>query len=259
MLHRIAPIAMVFTLASIGCNKASPEAGAAAGTGRGASSAATAAETAVERVEPWCGAKPCPCKAGTERKSGDKLSGCQLDAPATIQGLAVQKNVSFDSQGYLTQFDLAKEAKIGPVTCKAETTVTAYGPGKLDGCYTNGTATIDDVACKGNISMTKSGKLRRCQLVEAKAFGDLQLKAEDWLTVYESGKPERFESGNVIEVQGRKCKGYFNYLHESGKLKKCEVAEDTKLDGKDYKAGTAVCFDEQGKVADCSSMQFKTL
>jgi hypothetical protein len=255
MIERIALVAAVtFAFASVGCSQSKSDGTAAGGSGSPKGAAAAAA-----KVDPWCGATPCPCKAGTERKSNDKLAGCDLTGPATIQGLPVQKSVTFNAEGYLVQFYLAKEAKIGPVLCKQDVMAQAHGPGLLESCYTNGTFTIDGISCKGNISMTKSGKLRRCQLAAPKAFGDLKLQAEDWLTVYESGKPERFEGSAVFEIQGRKCKGYFNYLYESGKLKKCEIAEDATLDGKDYKAGTAVCFNEQAKVADCAGMQFNTL
>lgn len=238
-------------LVLLACKKSADKAAPAGST--------AAAAPAAPKVEPWCGASPCPCTPGTERKNGDKLSGCTLAAPATIQGLSVEKNISFNDTGFLAQFYLAEDGKIGPVTCKKGGLAEAFGPGQLHSCYTVGTATIDGVACTGSVSMTKDGKLRRCKLAADKTIGDLAMKAGDWLTLYPGGTPERFESSRVIEIQGRKCKGYLNYLHENGKLKKCAVAEDTTIGGKAYKAGTSVCFDPNGKVVDCSTLSFSML
>lgn len=51
-------------------------------------------------------------------------------------------------------------------------------------------------------------------LAEAEKFGELEIPAKSWVSLYEeSGKLERFEVKTPVEVDGQKCKGYTNFLH----------------------------------------------
>lgn len=225
-------------------------------------SASAASGPKAQPVAVDLGCPQCKCKDGKAIETTAKaFQYCELVAPTTIQGYDVKAaRTGFDTKGAMLSFALAKPTKIGPVVCKADGNVTLSQPGVLKGCYTTETVEIDDVPCTGSIGLhVPSGKLSRCELAKPRAFGELTIPANSWVSLYESsGKLERFEIKAPLEVQGHTCKGFTNYLHESGKLKKCNVADDVKIEGKDYKGGKdSVCFDEAGKVADCKTFSFR--
>lgn len=70
---------------------------------------------------------------------------------------------------------------------------------------------------------------------------------------YKSGKLKSFFSESDVEIDGIKCKGgVFNYikLYENGKLKYCTLAEDQKINGKDYRKGQKLKFNSKGKIIE---------
>jgi hypothetical protein len=71
---------------------------------------------------------------------------------------------------------------------------------------------------------------------------------------YKSGKLKAFFSDDDVPVGNIKCKGnLFLGIHniilfENGNLKKCHLAEDTLINGKQYEEGDEIYFDKTGKV-----------
>lgn len=233
-------------LLPLGCSKAEDK--------QGASSEAPA--PVAKKVEPWC--KACKCKEGAVDPSKGQQS-CELTEDMEVQGYPVKAGkIQFNKEGHMTRFALTKETKIGDVECKAKGSVELVKPGVLRSCYTNKTVAVSGVQCTGPVALHRgTTKLSRCQLAAAKKFGDLDIPKGSWVSLYESGKLERFEVKVPIEVQGQKCKGYMNFLHESGKLAKCNLAEDAKIEGKDYEKGKSVCFGEDEKVTECNLLKFR--
>jgi hypothetical protein len=201
--------------------KASPTASSSA---QAASAGASTAAAAAADV---------PCKDDSNKRVEDgKVTSCVLTKPYTTV------------DGY---------------TCDADKIMYLYPNGKLKSGYLATPKEVNGFSCQDALDLTKDGKLRRCKVTQDKMVGDIPVKAGNWVTVYESGAVKRLEIGSgSTKIQGLSCKGYFNYFHENGKLKKCELAEDATLDGKKIAAkgpkgeSVHVCFDDKGKrLADC--------
>jgi hypothetical protein len=219
------------------------------------------AEEVVE-IQTWCGDEPCPCEQ--EPSSPDeKVSNCTLTEDIVIQGLPMAKGkmVSFNKEGEARQFTLSENSRVGDYNCRNTGPVTTHGPGKLKGCYTDEQYEISGVPCDaGSLSIQKDGKLRRCKVAKKATVGPLEMPAGSYITLWENGEPERFENSGAIDAPGGyACKGYMNYLHEDGKLKKCELANDAKVGDKDVKAGETVCWDAEGAPTDCSNLKFRMM
>jgi hypothetical protein len=106
------------------------------------------------------------------------------------------------------------------------------------------------------------GKFKRCKLAaSARTVNGVDVRAGDSVTVYKSGGLKRVEFGSGGgKLKGLPCKGLFNFFHENGHLKKCEIAEATTIDGQEATAGTLVCFDDRGKrVKDCKLLTWEML
>lgn len=219
-------------------------------------SATPVAEAPAEKFEPWC--DQCECADGKKIEKGKKgHQYCELSKPMKVQGKPLNaKRVGFNQEGRLVSFNLAEETKIGPVNCKKNGNVNLRPDGTLKSCWTNENLELNGVQCTGGVSLHESGKLSRCKMAAAKKMSGLDLPKGTWVTIREDGSVDRFEVATAIEVQGQTCKGYHNFLHENGKLKKCELFEEATIEGKKYEAGKGVCFDPEGKVADCSKFTF---
>ena len=77
------------------------------------------------------------------------------------------------------------------------------------------------------------------------------------MLLFRNGKVDRFDVEQAIEVDGKRCSGKGNYLHQSGKLKRCVLAEAATIDDTEHEAGAAVCFDQAGKSSDCKGLRLR--
>ncbi len=241
---------------------------ACGGSGEDAPSGAAAAPTPVASAPAaapvetsWCQPAKCPCTDGKEIvEEKGKLQNCKIAENATVQGVKVKGSISFNKEGVLTGFDLTEPHTFGNIECKGAG-VRLYAPDKVKSCYITKPHEVAGIKCEGNLSINEDGSVHRCQLSEAMKFTNFDAPAKTWITFYDGTTlVDRFEvGGNVKDIDGHKCKGYMNYMHKNGKVRKCTLAEEETIEGKKYTASTDVCFDENGKVVECSTMTFVTI
>ncbi len=165
------------------------------------------------------------------------------------------------SVGKLSGCLLAAEWTAGNLTCKRDHMLDVYPDGALKRCSLLSPTDLGGFRCVETTELYEDGKFKRCKLAAAKTVNDIYVRAGDWVTVYKSGAIKRVEfSSGAGKLKGLLCKGLFNFLHENGHLKKCEIAEATKIDGQDVTAGTLACFDDRGKrVSDCKLLTWEML
>jgi hypothetical protein len=161
------------------------------------------------------------------------------------------------TEGFV-QCSAPKEAvELGKFTCKKGTTVSVYEKAKtLRECWVATPVTVDDATCTGGVTLYPDGKLLRCQLDAALKKNGVDMPKGAWITFTPSGAPKRIELPQGGTLGAYKCKGYWNYVYESGKPKKCELADAATIGGAAKKAGETVCFDEGGKLVECSTLKF---
>jgi hypothetical protein len=161
-----------------------------------------------------------------------------------------------DANGEVTSCLLASPQSFEGYACEGGK-VAEFSKGVFKGCYLAEAKEVDGFTCKAGLSLYPSGKLRRCQITAAKKVAEgIDARPTDWVTLYETGTIKRLElASGPNKILGLPCKGYLNYFHENGKLKKCELSETATVDGQSVEvkdASVYVCFDDQGKrVADC--------
>jgi hypothetical protein len=240
--------------------KAEDAAGDKAGGDEAVADEAVADEAVADAFVPWC--PQCKCEGDPiDPAGGPRQQKCKLTEAMAIQGFKVKpSDLTFDAEGRMITFNVEEDTKIGEVTCGAGYVVGLFGDGKLDYCSTSGEVVIEGVPCNGQLSLRNNGELSRCKLGKAHKFGDIEIPSGSWVSFWEGEgtRLDRFEVPDGAEVDGIKCKGYMNYLHEDGiKLRKCELDGDQKIEGKTVATGTSVCFDTDGKVAECSTFSFR--
>lgn len=151
---------------------------------------------------------------------------------------------------------LAQDYAIGPYTCKAAFRLALYPGGTLKECRLVKPVTVSGVVIKDSLELYEDGKLRRGIVEETKAFGDVEARPNDFVTLLPTGRLTRLElTGGMRTVKGFPCKGNHTYFHESGALKKCQLSEPFKVDGKELPKDTFLCWDAAGKrVEPCGPM-----
>jgi len=206
---------------------------------------------------PWCGQHECPCRPGSEKRSErGKLDGCTLSEHAYIQGIPVVGDVTFGRTGLLRTFTLQHAHALNGVRCRAHGRVQRFANGTLRECESDATVVVDGFACTRTVALHVTGRLRRCMLVEPAQVGGISLPARAWIALYRSGALERFEAyGAPVQVGDLACRGAFNYLYESGGLRKCRLARPSRVDGDKLPTGAFVCFDEDGERIVCKEAE----
>jgi hypothetical protein len=102
---------------------------------------------------------------------------------------------------------------------------------------------LGGVPCSGRITLYQDGSIKSCELSRNHAFGALEIPAGWTVRLWEGvgTRLDRFEAKETLEVQGARCKGHFNHLHEDGvRLRKCTLDGSQEFDGKRFSSGTEV-------------------
>lgn len=156
---------------------------------------------------------------------------------------------------------LADHTKFGNYTCEKGKIVNLHADGQLKGCYLTQAVVINGISCKDALALRADGKLKRCRSTASATVGDIKdIPAGSWISFYKSGALQRLEVEKAMDMKGRSCKGYMNYFHENGMLKKCQLAEAATIDKVEHKAGAFLCWDDKGKaVADCKMLSWDML
>lgn len=164
-------------------------------------------------------------------------------------------------QGNVTACLLADNFKIGSHTCSKGKMAGFYPDGKLKDCHLTEPVVINGISCKDSFALTADGKLRRCKTTAPVSIGGVkEIPAGAWISVYKSGALKRLEVETPVEMKGQYCKGYMNYFHENGQIKKCGLAEAKTVGKTAYKAGDFLCWDDQGKqIADCKMLSWNMM
>jgi hypothetical protein len=207
---------------------------------------------------------------GSTTTTSSSSSSSTTSLPATSKEDIPCKDDSNKSlvNGKISSCLLSKDFSIDGYECVGSKMFELHAAqGKLKGCYLKAPKVVDGWSCQDGLSLYASGKLRRCKVTAAKSAGEgIDVRVGDWVTVFEGAGIKRLElAAGPTKVQGLPCKGYLNFFHENGKLKKCELSEDATIEGKKVSAKTDagavfVCFDDKGKrVADCSLLTGMTL
>ncbi|KAA0256220.1 hypothetical protein FBQ97_08090 [Acidobacteria bacterium ACD] len=151
---------------------------------------------------------------------------------------------------------LAQDFAVGPYACRASFKLALHPSGALKECRLVKPAQVSGVTVKDSLELYEDGKLRRAVVEDTKAFGDVEARPNDFVTLLPSGKLSRLElTGGMRTVKGFPCKGNHIYFHENGALRKVQLSEPFKVDGKELPKDTFLCWDATGKrVEPCGPM-----
>lgn len=231
---------------------AAPGSGSAAAAGSAAGSGSAAAASGPTT---YCGATPCPCKAGSEQKSGDKLSICDLEKTVQIGARSCEPGrVVFHESGALEECLLSADTEIGDYTCKKAPLSSAFHPdGTLRNCSLAKDATLGDfkLTAGRSIKLHADGKLRNAWLVDPVTVDGWSCTKNTYL--FASGKLEActVTKAGKVGTQDFPASSYVR-IREDGTLRGLELGGPGKVAGKPAKANDRFCF-EDGKVAATQS------
>ncbi len=202
------------------------------------------------------------CKKGAAAASGE---GGAAEATSSGEALLSDAICQTDAnklvvKGKIAKCKLSKDLTTDGYTCGAGVVVETHNDGTFKGCYLKSPKVVDGYSCQDALQLYPGGKLERCKLTAPKtASAGVDARAGDWVSFRKDGTLSRLELGSgPNKIQNIPCRGYFNYLYPSGKLKKCELSEDTVIEGKKVSSkadggSVYVCFDPAGKrLADCN-------
>ncbi|MCB2220622.1 MAG: hypothetical protein KQI35_09520 [Bacteroidetes bacterium] len=152
-----------------------------------------------------------------------------LSQKTTINGYPCYKNVVFEKDWKLQQFLLSENHFMFGAQFPKDTEVRFYKD-KIH-CFFGRNTIIQGYCCKGNY-----GKWYTMGIST---------------TLYLNGKLKSFYPCKNIEINNIWCKSspYAGIkLFENGNLKECKLANDQKINGKEYKKNTKLIFDETGAI-----------
>ena len=204
------------------------------------------------------------CKKGDGAGSSGEAGAAGSASSSAAAGLLSDANCEADTnkqvvKGRIERCKLSKDLTVDGYTCGAGAVVETHSDGKFKGCYLKEPKVVDGFTCKDGLQLYPGGKLERCKVTAAKNVrAGIDVRAGDWVTLRKDGTISRLELGSgPNKIYDIPCRGYFNYFYPDQKLKKCELAEDTTLEGKKVSSkadggSVYLCFDPAGKrLADC--------
>jgi len=141
--------------------------------------------------------------------------------------------------------------------------VTYYQDGKLESCILARDDTLSGqvIPAGSGITLTPEGVLDRCSLPRDTYIQGHLCKGEgprSWNTCfYPNGNLKLIWLGQDEVIQGIPCKeasfmadvfggGVSVFFHENGKLKRCKCAKDITIEGRTFKKGDIINFDQDG-------------
>jgi hypothetical protein len=208
-------------------------------------------------------APPTPSAPATSSSSVASMKGSALGVPPCRSDQTITS-----AHGRTSSCILVAEFSLDGYVCAAGKQIEIHPSGKLKGCSLREPRTVDDWSCQDGMTLYPSGRLRRCKVTAARRIEPaVDVRPGDWVTLYEGAGLKRLELAvGPNTIQGYPCKGYLNFFHESGRLKKCELESDMTIEGQRVSWRTTsgapvyVCFDAKGKrVADCATLSGMTL
>ncbi len=198
----------------------------------------------------------CACS----KKEGARDGGSNPNASSGKAPQCVNDAHKRQSGAKLSACTLAADWSIGKLKCRKDRLLELHPDGALKRCSLVGPTDVSGFGCQENTELYEDGKFKGCKLTASKTVNGIDVRADDWITVYKSGTLKRVQLNNPAKLKGLPCKGFFNYFHENGQLKKCELADVAKIDEQEVPAGTLVCLDDKGKrVSDCKLLNWDLL
>lgn len=194
------------------------------------------------------------------RKDGTSDSGVAAVAPPRKDPQCINDTNKRLNGAKLSACRLSAEWAFGKLVCRKEFMLELYPDGTLKRCSLASPTDVSGFVCQESTEFYEDGKFKGCKLAASKNVNGVDVRAQDWITIYKSGTLKRVQLTSSGKLKGLPCKGFFNYFHENGQLKQCEIADATKIDGQDVATGTLVCFDDKGKRAgDCKMLTLDML
>lgn len=197
-----------------------------------------------------CGVTSC-CKGN---------SGAGIDSSVEFAKLPCEEGSRKEVivKGTIQECKLSDTVAVGPVNCLKGRIIRVYPSDKLKECSFSGKVKVGEISCDGRVNLDEEGRLLRCKLGAPATLNEVAIPAGSWVAFHQpSGMVHRLELMGPTPVKGYKCQGSYNYFHENGQLHKCKLAEPATVQGKTFEAGKDVCFDHEGKLADCKMFRFE--
>lgn len=170
-----------------------------------------------------------------EDKKSSRSSGQPAMDTVIIQGVPCQGHVEYYSNGKLKTCTLAREDTLSGQPLPEGTVVTFNPEGVLDWCFLQKDEEIQGHLCKGQghgwmTCFHPNGKLRIA-----------------WL-----GRDEEIQGVPVAEYNwwaDAFGKGAGTYFWENGRLRRCRLSRDFKIEERAFQKGDILTFDENGKLS----------
>ena len=210
----------------------------------------------------WCGDTDCPCKEGSENLhyQAETIQKCKLLEATVIQGVyCMEADVTFMPEGNLARCYLSQDQQIGPYSCSKQRQIEFYRDGHFRNCELAEMAEFNGLWCKGITRFEADGSLHGCTIGQESELQGYSIPAGDWVTLDE-GKLYTWEIFDHPQTFGQiSCRGTRNYFHPDASLARCKLAQSTTIEGQDFAAEEAVCFDTEGALLDCKTVNFRTM
>ena len=165
------------------------------------------------------------CRSAEFHEDGT-LKKCKLLEPVTIEGYPCKRWVRFYPNGHLKQLELSRDHSVQGIRVPATSNVFLHDDGVLESCWIWKDVLIQGIPCDGgwgkmSVSFHRNGKLKHCFLSEHTEIQGIPCRA------------------SVFRIVG---------FHPSGKLKECTLSRNHVIDGREYRKGSELHFDEAGSV-----------
>ena len=159
--------------------------------------------------------------------NGTPKKAC-LRKPAEVEGYPCKNWIGFGKDGRLSQFQLAEPREIQGLSIPENSTVFLNRNGQLASCWLSRNTEIQGLLCDGGIMKVTTvfhtnGTIACCFLAKSALIQNIPCEA------------------SVLDPV---------YFYESGKLKSCTLSESIVVEGRKYKKGSKVSFDENGRLIE---------
>lgn len=155
--------------------------------------------------------------------NGTPKKAC-LRKSAEVEGYPCKNWIGFSRDNRLVQFQLAEKRDIQGIPIPENSTVFLTGDGRLASCWLSRNTEIQGILCDGGIMKVTTvfhtnGTIACCFLAKSTLIQNIPCEA------------------SVLDPV---------YFYETGKLRSCTLSESIVIDGRKYRKGSKVSFDESG-------------